>query len=1289
MSNPQNTGTQVPPGTGTAVPGTGTMVPPTGTGTSVPPGTGTAVPPGTGTAVPPGSGTAVPPGAGAPASSRLGTTSMIPEYSEYIINGIRYSVCVAETQKTLSKKSGEAKIFVVENGGRKFVIKLYIPGHSPNHAILDEVRKAKGGFLIGLHDHGRWTDPQHPGLTLDYEIMDYAPYGSLADIKLRGDEKRFRDVAWRMAFCIKQCHDHRILHRDIKPENFLFTDAARTQFVITDFGIARSLSGNGPVKVDTAKSSYFVSPEGSMSSKDRTTYVDRPTDYYSMGMTLLALWIGLDSFYALFPYDQLEELDRLKLNNKVIKEIGYDMLGLSEYSRSLLERLLEAGDQNRADFDEIKRWYEGETLKTGSAAEAATSKSAFNVTFDETKGKVAHSREELAGMMLGDMEFAKSFLYRGMAKNALQASFPRLAAEIDDIPQRLYPRPEEQTTGVYAACLILDPTLPFFGRKGAKCNTPKEISDELCSDKAFYAAELKKKATPLWAFLKVRGGAAKDFPERFQPVIQRSGEHGLYALCKALDPSLPLDNQATGKPVRTAAELANLLWVNKGTMALELANPDHMVWTWLASLGPNAAKLAAAYPAKIKSGGASELYSLCLILDKKMPYYGKNGKPCMNEKELAAEIWAHLGDYRKELSDPNHLLWQFMRTWSESWRKIADTHPALFAKKPDTYLHDLLYRLDPKEPYTVQDVKSQKWVGKSSFDEVIAHIRDKGVTDLTIECIGRQDFVTWLLLRDNEADRKRGALLDQLIKQAGDNAGKEGWYFLYCLAPEVGYYFKKGDCATVEQLGARINNEANGSAGEISRALSAPGLFRGSRLEQYMRARKMTSYINGIVKIIDVPANVQAHKSAPYDSAVARWKVIEFLGAKASYTFPRSKTVATSLADVRGVSQSDRSEEVNKGLGAFLTLFFHERKGAQFSFAELKNYYDFLDTYCPAHSGLQKSHAARARVQSAIDGRDSAWRSLSRTRKIVTWGCLVPMFIIVAWMIYTSFTDGQVALAEAFMGIGSVLAVGLAIIGVLAGLAEGGLFGAIFGGLIGYWVPYWIFSLLSGLAPFVLAALVIGAAVWCTTKLNKQAKDTYIPTRQSYDNLKSQADLYMVCEAFGTTQRTFGSQGVDPSSTFNKSRDLALSQRKGVRKAAFAMILLTLVTLAIGIGLMEKVSSIENGETAALSVPIVDGEKLLGEWSGTFHSRDASMTVTEGSDGTYHATVTIQYSSPMVQECSVNTFYDGELVLAVDDNPSAKYAGTAMERENHLEYAGTYTNPRKGTSHEFTFFKAK
>jgi len=1281
MNNDNSTGTQIPPSQGT-----GTMVPPQqGTGTAVPPsaGTGTAVPPsqqGTGTAVPPsaGTGTAVPPGA--PAAT-AGGTDMIPEYDEYVIKGIRYRVCREQTARTLAKKSGEAKIFVVENGGRRFVIKLYIPGHSPNHAILDEVQKAKGGFLINLYDHGRWDDPHHPGLTLDYEVMAYAPFGSLADVKLRGDEKRFREVAWRMAFCIKQCHDHHILHRDIKPENFLFTDSGHTQFVITDFGIARSITGRGPVKVDTAKSSYFVSPEGSMSSKDRTTYVDRPTDYYSMGMTLLALWIGLDNFYALFPYDQLEELDRLKLNNKVISEIGDDMLGLSAYSRSLLERLLEAGDQNRAGFDEIKRWYEGETLKTGSAAEAAAHQGDFAITFDETKGKVARSREELAAMMLADREFAKSFIYRGMARAALQTKFPRLAAEIDDIPQRLYPRPDEQDTGVYAACLLLDPSLPFIGRKGNKCTNPKELARELASDPNYYTAELAKKANPLWAYLRVHGDAVKTFPERFQPIIARSGVHGIFALRLALDPSTQLTD-SKGSPVTSLKKLSEMIWSDKDFMAKRLAGPDDMIWTYMAKFGPRAESLAKAYPAKIKQGGVSEVYALCLALDREMPFYGKKGNACANEKQVADELWDNFSAYRDELTDPGHQLWQYMRTWNDSWRRVADTYPALLKKRYDDYAFKLIYLLDSTKPFVVQNPTTKKWVNVNNFDELTSFIADNGTTLATMESFSDECFATWLQLSPRESDRKRGALVEKIVKELGGDAARQGWYILYSICPELGFFLRKGERMTTAQIAEYLDEHGPGNA--ISKLLHSPATFRGSRLYLYMRARKMQSYIDGLLKIIDVQANIAAHKSAPYNESIALYKAIDYMGYSPSYLLPDGKTRVRSLDDVKRLDLSKRNQAADQGLADYLTIFFHEAKGATFSLGLLKKYYDFVATYCPGYSGLARSASARTRVDNARSARDSAWRSLRRTASLTTWLCMVPMLLTVVWMIYTSFTGDRAALEESFMSIGKFMAIGGAIIGVIGGF-EGGIFGAIIGGLAGYWIPYFIFSLLSAVAPWILAALVITGAVFCVSKMRVSKADTFIPTKADYDRLCDQADLLAITETFGTTRAAFGSAGsIDPSETFDKSRGVALSQRSSVRKGALWMIILTAVTAAIGVGLYKSVDNIEQAGGAVTTEASLSD--LPGEWGGEFHERGAEMILT--ADGTnVEGKVTIQYSTPMTQRVR-GTLYDSGLTLEVIDVPGATYSGDAyINPDGTVMYTGVYTNPRKGTRHVFSFAK--
>ena len=1273
-SNP--TGTSIPPkdnGQSTMAPGSATMAPGSAT---MAPGQATMAP---------GSATAAP-GAAPKASHSVSSISMIPEYPEYVINGIRYKMCPAESAKTLAKKSGEAKIFVVENGGKRYVIKLYIPGHSPNHDILEAVKQAGGGFFITVYDHGTWADPKHPGVTLDYEIMEYAPYGSLADMKLDGDEKRFKEVAWRMAWCIRQCHEARILHRDIKPENFLFTDSARTKFVVTDFGIARRLTGKGSIKVDTAKSSYFVSPEGSMSSKDRTTYVGPATDWYSMGMTLLALWMGLDNFYQIFPYDQLEELDRLKLNNKVISEIG-DMLNMSRYSRSLLERLLEPGDEMRAGYEEIERWYKGETLKTGSAAEAASSATgSFHVVFDENKGLVAHSREELAQMMLADMAFAKIFLYKGLAKNALQTSFPRLAGEIDDIPQRLFPRPDEQVAGVYAACYLLDQSMPFKGIDGNACVTAKEIAAEIWNHRDVYAGTLQKKAQPLWAYLNTRTDtSAGSLCDKFQPLIAKGdGRNGLYALAHHLDNTVMPICIGTGKPI-ARKDLAITIWDHRNNYVKELADPAAMIYTYLAGLGPNGLKLKQTYPERIKSKGLPELYSLCLAIDRDMPYIGKKYNKIRTQQELADELWDNLSDYCKELSNPDHLLWRFMRTWSDSWASVAQSYPSLIKTCSDEYTFDLIYRLDPKKPFTVEYADDRgKWHSVRSYAEILKAARERGLTDFSVLTMTRHHFQTWMSVRPDENDRQLGALLTKLVKEHGSKAADRAWQIFYTLSPKADYFMKEGgEAYSADQLAKLIEDEVNHVVKTTTFTDQLLKMGSGTcRLEQYMTARKMDRHVAAIRKVMDIQANIKAHPSAPYCQETALWKVIALLGRKPVCRLRGTKKSVSTLAEVKALSQDDRNSFINHGLGDFCTLFFHEDVNSAFSFEKLRDYYNFLDQYAPAHTAVQCGRRAEGDVMGTVAERDSAWRSLTRTRTMVMIFCLIPMVCVLAWMIYMCFGDGYRTIVTAFEGIGAVLGVILAIICGLAGLAEGGIIGAIIGGLVGYWVPVWIFGLISGIAPWLLVGLVVAGAIYFITRLYKISSDTAIPDRATYDNLYQQAEMYVVCQGFGTTARTFGSRNINPESIFADSRDQAKAQKSRMRKAALGMVLLTAATLAIGIGLMKNVSAIEDGTYGTEYVENVDPDTVAGGYTGEFHGRTATMELVQTEPGAYTFTgkVTINYSTPMTQEVYGRLTGD-QLNLTVSDNSIATYTGTV----EGATYSGTYTNAAKGTRHEFTF----
>ncbi len=1268
---------------------TGTRLPGAGTGTSLPQNTGTQLP-GTGTKLP-GTGTQLPgatrtqlPDKMKPASRTVGSLAMIPEYDEYTINGISYQVCREESRTTLSKKSGEAKIFIVKNAGNKFALKLYIPGHSPNHEILESVKKAGGGFFIKVLDHGKWSDPSHPGLTLDYEIMEYAPYGSLASLSLDGDEDRFRQIAWRMAWCLRQCHEAKIVHRDVKPENFLFTDSERVNFVLSDFGIARRLTGKSPIKVDTAKSSYFVSPEGSMSSIDRTTYVTEATDYYSMGMTLLEIWLGPKLFYDLFPAEHMEELDRLKLNNKVISEIS-DILEMSVFSRSLLERLLEPGDQLRAGFADVERWYRGELLKTGAAAESTVVKSGFRVVFDENKNLVAHSREELAKMMLADMAFAKVFLYKGLAKNALQGSFPRLAGEIDDIAQRLYPRPDEQETGVYAACLLLDQSMPFIGRNKNACTTGKQIAAELWGNRDYYSKELAKRATPFWAYLNIRGGEAKDLPEKYRSKISAYDVDGLYALVREFDKSvLPVSN--TGKPLREPKDIADTIWENRDYYKTMLAVADHQIWTYLRSLGPNSANIANSAPARIKARPIEELYSICLSLDKYFYYPGLKGGKITTQQQLADELWNNVSEYKKLIADPEHILWRYMRTRSEAWKKMATSYPSLISRNPDEGIFDLIYHLDPKKPYLIQAADDRKWKNVHSLADIAKIINEHDTTDASMECLAGRDFINWLMLRPNETERKAGTLLEALVKKEGAAAHKRGWYLLYSIMPEVGLLCQtdktKKDIRDTKAIGATINDELNGVSTPISlRVLFKMGNWESGRLGQFMEARKMSASIIALRSILNIQANINAHKSAPYTFDVACWKAVALFTTPQFYCFNSQKYVKT-LDDVRSIPVKQRNAELERGMADFLQLFFHENVKAQFSFSRLRDYFDFLDSYCPTYKGINNSRATRDRVENAIKARDNAWRSVKVTRIVLTVCCLIPMVAVLSWMIGMCLSDGYDKIVSGFEGIGHYVGIVLAIICALGGAAEGGIGGAIVAGLLGYFIPVWIFGWISGIAPWLLIVAVVIGAIYFTMNLFSSTKDTHIPDKNKYDTYRNQAEMLIVCNAFGTTTRTFGSTNIDPTNVFEKSRALAKKQIKTVWKAGIGMIMLSAVTLVLGVALMNDVNNSEQTASTAIVTP----EEVAGSYLGTFHGRNSVLTlvpVTEGSN-MYNGEITIDYSTPMTQKVS-GQLVDAHLILKVNDNSGADYNGYISRDGERLNYEGMYTNPSKGTNHEFFY----
>ena len=99
----------------------------------------------------------------------------------YVLNGIRYKV-----KRVISESSGEAVVLLVENGGNDYVLKLYYPGVSPNHSILDKVKSVRAmNLLVATVDHGVWCLADNKNgrevseadrqVRRDFELMLYYP----------------------------------------------------------------------------------------------------------------------------------------------------------------------------------------------------------------------------------------------------------------------------------------------------------------------------------------------------------------------------------------------------------------------------------------------------------------------------------------------------------------------------------------------------------------------------------------------------------------------------------------------------------------------------------------------------------------------------------------------------------------------------------------------------------------------------------------------------------------------------------------------------------------------------------------------------------------------------------------------------------------------------------------------------------------------------------------------------------------------------------------------------------
>ncbi len=370
----------------------------------------------------------------------------------------------------ISDQSGEAIIFDVEHDGRHYALKLYRHGVVPNHEVLQRIMDIRGnGLLVDIYAHGVWHD-KVTGLDHHYEVMQRCEGGSLATINIQGDEVRLKELACQMAAALDFAHSNGVLHRDVKPANFIFTDKAQTHLVLTDWGLAKSLDKNNRAVTDDGRTKIYAAPEMYTYIPGTPTYVGPKADFFSMGMTLLALWMGEGKLLA----------DETKLvHDKQEETLPYPRRGeMSDHTLGLIKALTRRNPEIRAGFDDVVRWSKGENIYQEKEDDALAE---FKIVFNATDGLIAHTPKELSDMMWENQDLATKYLYSDkIAKWFRDIERPELAMAMEDITENRFPG--NRQAGLYAACLTLNADMPFpftGGGKGVSIHDLKELGESL------------------------------------------------------------------------------------------------------------------------------------------------------------------------------------------------------------------------------------------------------------------------------------------------------------------------------------------------------------------------------------------------------------------------------------------------------------------------------------------------------------------------------------------------------------------------------------------------------------------------------------------------------------------------------------------------------------------------------------------------------------------------------------------------------------------------------------------
>lgn len=402
------------------------------------------------------------------------------ENKDFILKGVSY-----RNIRCLSESSGEAQIYLVEREGENYVLKVYYPNFDVNKKLLQTIRMFDFEMIVKLYDFGKtYVEGKHRY----YELMEYLHGGTLSQYHLNGDLNRFRRIALQAAAALAYCHNNNILHKDIKPSNFFFRDDSHEELVLGDFGISSMLEKDGKSHRTTqARTPIYAAPEMYSDVIDGVVELTPSADFYSLGMTLFALWLGEN------PMSSNERVMMRQKNEGRLPRLNE----LPDSVKRIVQGLTAVNPMSRWGYEQVEKWFLGEEVAVDISSPFLRYK---NFIVDPERNLVADNVHELIPLLVENERLATGYLYNGRISQWLEScGNMKLATVVKDIVVNRYP--VDQHAGLMASVYAMEPTYPYKDVGGNLCDDVHSVAISMLSYIEQYSLLLRNPNDSLFLYL--------------------------------------------------------------------------------------------------------------------------------------------------------------------------------------------------------------------------------------------------------------------------------------------------------------------------------------------------------------------------------------------------------------------------------------------------------------------------------------------------------------------------------------------------------------------------------------------------------------------------------------------------------------------------------------------------------------------------------------------------------------------------------------------------------------------